>query len=226
MARIITARIITVLSILFLAGLSARAADQPVVLEWEDLVPNAPEIETPFNTMDIDQLTDLEALIGILDLEERGLINDVSETYERGVELRDTLTKQGLDVDFLLSEYERVLKIVEVRNKETVASLDGKLVRLPGYALPLEFSNAEITEMLLVPYVGACIHTPPPPANQTVYVSLSTPYRSGSVFEPIWITGHIRIEPQTKSLSYVDGTAGVATAYTIDSVAIEPYIEE
>ena len=47
-----------------------------------------------------------------------------------------------------------------------LAALDGKLVKVPGFAVPLEDWASSVTEFLLVPYVGACIHTPPPPPNQ------------------------------------------------------------
>jgi hypothetical protein len=54
---------------------------------------------------------------------------------------------------------------------ETVDTLDGQAVRLPGYIVPLDYSPAGIhTAFLLVPYFGACIHSPPPPPNQIVYV--------------------------------------------------------
>ena len=46
----------------------------------------------------------------------------------------------------------------------------GQSVRLPGYVVPLEDLAAGIKEFLLVPYFGACVHSPPPPANQIVHV--------------------------------------------------------
>ena len=51
-----------------------------------------------------------------------------------------------------------------------VAELNGKRVRIGGYVVPLDFEATTIKEFLLVPFVGACIHVPPPPANQIVYV--------------------------------------------------------
>jgi len=53
--------------------------------------------------------------------------------------------------------------------------LQGSRIRLPGYVVPLEYSRVGIREFLLVPYFGACIHSPPPPANQIVLVSLQKP---------------------------------------------------
>jgi hypothetical protein len=55
-------------------------------------------------------------------------------------------------------------------NAPTNNELDGVAIRLPGYLVPLDESGNGIKEFLLVPYFGACIHTPPPPANQIVLV--------------------------------------------------------
>lgn len=55
-----------------------------------------------------------------------------------------------------------------------VPELDGRNVRLAGYVVPLGMNAAQrIDEFLLVPYFGACIHVPPPPPNQVVYVRSS-----------------------------------------------------
>ena len=41
-------------------------------------------------------------------------------------------------------------------------ALDGAYIKMPGYIIPLETSSGGVTSFVLVPYVGACIHTPPP----------------------------------------------------------------
>ena len=103
------------------------------------------------------------------------------------------------------------------------AELDGQIVRIPGYALPLEHMDTGVKELLLVPYVGACIHVPPPPANQIVYVTLKDAYTSTNLYEPVWITGRMTIETTNQSLTYVDGTAGIDTAYTLKGEKVERY---
>ena len=70
--------------------------------------------------------------------------------------------------------------------------LNGVLVRIPGYALPLEMENVGVTEFLLVPYIGACVHVPPPPANQMVMVHLNEPMIFEGLFEPVWVTGPLQ----------------------------------
>ena len=86
-----------------------------------------------------------------------------------------------------------------------VKSLDGKFVKLPGYIVPLESdAGGELTEFLLVPYFGACIHVPPPPPNQIVYVKLKAPFNLKSMADPYWITGTISTKPWSGDMADTD----------------------
>ena len=85
-------------------------------------------------------------------------------------EARANLEAAGVDIAALIAEAEAYDAQLVVHNATLVDALDGQDVEIPGYALPLEYSGTEISEFLLVPYVGACIHVPPPPPNQIVYV--------------------------------------------------------
>ena len=77
-----------------------------------------------------------------------------------------------------------------------VASLNGKRVRLPGYGVPLDGDDSEVRTFLLVPYFGACIHTPPPPRNQIVLVTMQGKgVPVDDAFGAMWITGTLKVEP-------------------------------
>ena len=65
----------------------------------------------------------------------------------------------------------------------------GKIVQLSGFIVPLDHDGTGVTAFILVPYVGACVHVPPPPANQLVFVTTGTPYESSGMFEPVTVTG-------------------------------------
>ncbi|WP_420556923.1 DUF3299 domain-containing protein [Roseovarius sp.] len=65
----------------------------------------------------------------------------------------------------------------------------GKTVQLSGFIVPLDHEGTGITAFILVPYVGACVHVPPPPANQLVFVTTGTPFESSGMFEPVTVTG-------------------------------------
>ncbi|MEM9706489.1 MAG: DUF3299 domain-containing protein, partial [Pseudomonadota bacterium] len=68
-----------------------------------------------------------------------------------------------------------------------VDTLDGTIVRLPGFVLPFEYAaSGELSEFLLVPYFGACVHVPPPPPNQMVYVNAANPVRIGKIWDAVW----------------------------------------
>ncbi|MEM7206195.1 MAG: DUF3299 domain-containing protein [Pseudomonadota bacterium] len=75
-----------------------------------------------------------------------------------------------------------------------VESMHNKHVKIPGFILPVEFEGDAVIEFLLVPYVGACIHVPPPPPNQIVLVELEEPLVGTDLFDPVWVEGELRIE--------------------------------
>ncbi len=71
----------------------------------------------------------------------------------------------------------------------------GKEVKVPGYMVPLEDFAEFASEFLLVPYVGACVHVPPPPPNQLVYVVMNENEKVPvSFWDPVWIHGKLEIE--------------------------------
>ncbi|MGR3272804.1 DUF3299 domain-containing protein [Thalassococcus profundi] len=65
----------------------------------------------------------------------------------------------------------------------------GRIVRLSGFIVPIDQRATGVTAFILVPYVGACVHVQPPPANQLVFVTTETPYESSGMFEPVTVTG-------------------------------------
>ncbi len=74
--------------------------------------------------------------------------------------------------------------------------IDGMAVRLPGYAVGVDSVPGQFNRLktfLFVPYQGACIHVPPPPPNQTVYVIMDRPV-STDPYLPINLEGHIYLE--------------------------------
>jgi len=75
-----------------------------------------------------------------------------------------------------------------------VKALDKQKLKLPGYMIPIKFTASSVSEFLLVPYMGACIHTPPPPENQIVYVTLKKPIETSDMWEPVWVSGVMKAQ--------------------------------
>lgn len=100
-------------------------------------------------------------------------------------------------------------------NAPTVTALDGAAIKLPGYLVPLDESKVGITEFLLVPYFGACIHTPPPPANQIVLVVPSKALQGYRSMDTVWVRGTLRAARNPSPM----GTS----AYRLEAAAVERY---
>ena len=83
-----------------------------------------------------------------------------------------------------------------------VKALDGQMVRLPGYIVPLEVSEeGRVIEFLLVPYFGACIHVPPPPPNQIVHVTSELGVKVDELYQPYWIEGPMQVKSSSSELA-------------------------
>jgi hypothetical protein len=76
-------------------------------------------------------------------------------------------------------------------NAPLVEALNGEMVKIPGFVVPLEGDGDLITEFLLVPYFGACVHVPPPPSNQIVYVIFSEGVPIDNLYDAVWVTGKL-----------------------------------
>ena len=103
-----------------------------------------------------------------------------------------------------------------MRYAPTVPELDGRRVKIPGFVVPLDFDGqTRMDEFLLVPYYGACIHTPPPPANQVVHATAERAVTIEDTYSPVWLYGTIRTETVTSELA--------ESGYRLEVTAVEAY---
>jgi hypothetical protein len=96
-----------------------------------------------------------------------------------------------------------------------VPAMDRQRVAIAGFAVPLDAEGTSVHELLLVPYFGACIHTPPPPANQVIHVILPKPAKGLRMMDTVWVTGTLHVATADTSL----GPSG----YQLDGEAVAPY---
>lgn len=193
------------------------AAEKVRELSWDDLVPAHLLSEDPLANLTEDQQDLAYWVINSLEtLPERG--PETEEFYKEIDEALPELKKAGFDIDKVMAKRKEIQTSI-------VEELNGKRVRIPGFLLPLELSGTKVTEFLLVPYIGACIHVPPPPPNQIVYVKIVKKggYDSKSLYEPVWVTGIIAVKSMVKELYLVDDSAGINIGYSMQANGIEPY---
>lgn len=97
-------------------------------------------------------------------------------------------------------------------------ALNNKLVSVPGFMVPLEDDADQVSEFLLVPFAGACIHVPPPPPNQMIYVKLRANGKAKMSFtEPIVVTGQLHVA--TVQSPYGD------VSFNMDGDTVRPYVQ-
>lgn len=92
---------------------------------------------------------------------------------------------------------------------------NGQIVRLPGFIVPIDYSGTGVTAFILVPFVGACVHVPPPPANQLVFVTTPEPYESSGLFEAVNVIGMFGVSSLSTQLADI--------AYALSADRIEPF---
>lgn len=105
-----------------------------------------------------------------------------------------------------------------LKTTPVVESLNGQEISLAGYVVPLVTTEDAISEFLLVPNFGACIHVPPPPANQIVYVVAKYPLPFEESWDPVVINGTLLSEAEMSEY----GAAG----YRMNDAILTPYSKE
>ena len=199
-------------------------AEEPRTLGWEDLSVKVSAADNPFATLSTEQLIALSDVAGLRARKARG----VTLTPEEVAIEQKALTKlkqDSVDVDGLLAKRDTIAEKKRAAASTVNPALDGKVIRIPGYVLPLEFSGTKVTEFLLVPWVGACIHTPPPEPNQIVYVKPDKAFDIRRMFDAVWVTGRIAAAGSKRSVEIVDGSADIDVGYSLRASVVEPYQE-
>lgn len=93
--------------------------------------------------------------------------------------------------------------------------LNGKQVRIPGFVIPLEGDADQVTEFLLVPYYGSCIHTPPPPPNQIIHVTFPQGAPDQDLWDVVYLEGKLMTQQNVVGM--------VETGYHIIGSSVSPY---
>ena len=115
----------------------------------------------------------------------------------------------------LIDHEQAPLRIQQPQSSGVRTDLNGQIVRLPGFIVPIDYSGTGVAAFILVPFVGACVHVPPPPANQLVFVTTQEPYESSGMFEPVNVVGMFGVSSMSTQLADI--------AYALSADRIEPF---
>ena len=216
--------VLLMLALIMLPGMQA-SAEEIRELAWDDLIPTKLHFDDPFEKLTEAQLYNLGtvALYRERMASKEEIINPSKAYYDEALA---KLQAEDVDVDGLLAIRAAITEKRRARGQAANAELNGKVVRIPGYLLPLEFEDKKVVEFLLVPWVGACIHEPPPPANQIVHVKLNKGFDIGDdMYTPVWVNGVMKTEKNNPELSFVDGKQNIDVSYVMHAEEVEIYKE-
>ena len=165
-----------------------------MLAEWTDLIPKD----------DLDALLNPPAYIG--EIVENSAEDQLNNKLNNLVEATNKDVKD--------TAYHRALASTRV-----VDAVNNVAIRLPAYIVPLEFDDEQrVTQFFMVPFFGACIHLPPPPPNQTIFVNYPQGFTLESIYDPYWVSGVIKN-------SLVENDTAIA-AYTMEVHALYIYTDE
>ncbi len=171
-------QIVAAAGLVLLVGKAALAAPDARDLKWQQLIP-----------VDSAGMLSSDSLRGVIQHGQVAAIDPVLATIA------------GNDPQSEAQSTGTGRKASRRISSEVVPELNGERVRMRGFVVPVGFDGTKVKEFLLVPYVGACIHVPPPPANQIVLIEAATPFEIGGMFEAVAVTGTMRTEAMSNEIA-------------------------
>jgi hypothetical protein len=181
------------------SGLSPKAmAKEFAIVDWVDLIPKQ-DLDVLLNPpKSLDAIADGSAL-------------DVLPTDPLASSVEQAINNSTQPPSAEETAYIAALKSTNVK-----AEYNKKNIRIAGFIVPVEYDNKQlITEFFLVPYFGACIHVPPPPPNQIIYVKYPKGLIIDVLYNPFWVDGQLLTETVENNLAL--------SAYSLNAEAVKPY---
>ena len=163
------------------ASQAASEAVSATLLVWEDLMPEGEDV-----------------LLAEMYSE---FYEDMEDRMLQQMTLAEAAKSEDINLAELVAEGSADDTMEQIGTFNVVESLNGEKIRIPGYIVPLDFSaKSEHDEFLLVPYFGACLHSPPPPPNQIVFVRADPAAKIPNIDEPVWLEGTMKTGKFTSDL--------------------------
>ena len=198
-------------------------ASEIKVTYWDELVPSMELMEDPFQKLDRNQMFDMATIARFKEAQAEDGFVASDKARQEIVEVTERLKKQDIDVEALFVARAQIMKQREALGSKPNTEVVGSKHRIPGYITPIEMDGTKVTKFFLVPSAGACIHTPPPPANQLVLIDFPEGIELVSLMTPVWVEGLLTGHQSKENVNYSDGAANVQSVYAMKAEGIEQY---
>jgi len=211
--------VFTILALSFISLLSAQECKE---IMWENLVTKV-EFNDPFTQLTRSQLVKLSRVAKFREIKALPKIEVTKEEQVKNDSIEQLLRAENIDIDGLLAQRYEIEALRQKKAEAVNDSLNRKDIAISGYLLPLNLVDEKASEFLLVPWVGACIHTPPPPKNQLIYLESAEPIKPTHRFQAVTVKGTITINTRVSDLYLVDGRSPITSGYAIMAADITLY---
>jgi hypothetical protein len=177
---------------------SPAAKFAPRTIDWTDLMPEE-DLQLLLNMprMAHENLSDEELMQDLASDTLRAPLSNTpdtdSDTNSNTSSLEDEVAN-AIGLAMQSSSKERTWQDALVSTRVR-PEFDNTPIRLAGFIVPLDFDDHEvISSFFLVPYFGACIHVPPPPPNQIIYIRYPQGLKLDNLYTPFWVSGTLKLE--------------------------------
>ncbi len=163
-----------------------QATDSTVNVE-QSKVSKSRDTNKSFETIEWVQLIpadDLEILLNppeyLMNIPDGSFEDQISSSIQNAMIAQDGSNER----------YEQALMSTRV-----IPEMDGKDIKIPGFVVPVEVNEEQkITSFFLVPFFGACLHAPPPPPNQIIYIEATEGVEIVNLYDAVWVSGKLSAE--------------------------------
>ncbi len=199
-------------------------AESYTSVTFADLQGKVEAYDDPFKKLTEEQIYHLSIYARVSEMQKKSH-NRVNDAMRKElIESEKILVKEGIDINGLLAQREHIQSLRKKAAYAPNIELNNTKISMGGYMLSLALNEkGKVQEFLLVPTLGACIHTPPPPPNQIVYVKTDTPIEPEARFIPVRIEGQILVKVSSNELYLVDGSDDINSGYIMNATKVEKY---
>ena len=195
-------------------------------ISWSDLAPeNGKPFNDPFAKLSNDQIADLGFVFRVRRLIADEKIATNGEDAKEAAKLAKRLEQQGIDINWLMMQRERVqqLRALQVKSQSNsiAKSLRDQRVSLTGFTIPVKVEQGRLSKFFLIPTYAACSHEDAPPRLQVIFVSTSQGIERPDRRTPVRVTGQVAAKETSQMTINASGPTMVHAAYEMSFPTIE-----
>ena len=202
---------------------AGQAICEPREIGFSDLPdPIASNFEDPFRDMGFEMLGELRTVVRLEErLSAQDVPSDVRPRLENSLlEARSTLDANGFDIEDLLAQRWTIAEKRKQALTATNPEISDNQITIAGHFIPAGLDDNGLPIGYLVAEVGMCGHTPPPPPNQLVRVQLNASLPHRSLYQPLEVTGFLRVEDSIETVFVLDGDVRMISRWMLDSLSV------